>query len=78
MTNFKRREQNMFGRLVANSFKEMFENIVETHLGCNNLTEKLFIRIATTTSIIVEEYLSKEMEFVVTFLIKKGAHNKSC
>ncbi|XP_057864405.1 indole-3-acetate O-methyltransferase 1-like [Cryptomeria japonica] len=59
MTDFERGEANIFGRLIANSYRAALENIVEAHLGCKRSTEELFLRIGKRASILVDEYVSR-------------------
>ncbi|GLJ28193.1 hypothetical protein SUGI_0553770 [Cryptomeria japonica] len=70
-TDVKKGEENMFGRIVANQHRALFENIVEAHLGCKKVTNEFFLKIAERASIQFEEYLSKKIELLVAFLKKK-------
>ena len=71
LTHVQRGEENMFGMLVGNNCKAVFECIIQAQLGCERLTQEFFSRISKRASIFGEEYLSQKIEVVVAFLTKK-------
>eukprot|EP00253_Pinus_taeda_P017949 PITA_17949 len=67
-------EEAMFGRIVGNFYRAMFENIVKSHLGSDEyLVDEFFSRYAKRAAAKYPEYLHRTLDLVVTFLVRKGA-----
>uniref|UniRef100_A0A0D6QUI2 Uncharacterized protein n=1 Tax=Araucaria cunninghamii TaxID=56994 RepID=A0A0D6QUI2_ARACU len=71
MSQVKTGEEDMFGRMVANTYRALFDNIVEAHLGCDQLTNEFFSKVAQRAAANYLEYLPNTMDIVFALLLRK-------
>ena len=66
-------EEEMFGRLVGNYYRSVFENLVATVLGSNEkkMVDEIFNRIAKTAAAKYGEFLADTVDVAISVLIRK-------
>ena len=66
-------EEEMFGRLVGNYYRSVFENLVATVLGSNEkkMVDEIFNRIAKTAAAKYEEFVADTVDVAISVLIRK-------
>lgn len=71
MTEVRQGEEEMFGIRWGNHYRALFENIIRSHLGCENLTNEFFSRIAKRAAAKSYEYVAKTIDIAVVVLRRR-------
>eukprot|EP00253_Pinus_taeda_P023274 PITA_23274 len=64
-------DEEMFGRMVSNTYRAAFENLVSAQLGSNVLTDEFFLRIEKRATSKCQEYTLNRGDLLGAFLIRK-------
>jgi jasmonate O-methyltransferase len=65
-------EEEMFGKIVGNFYRAVFENIVGTHLGSDEqMVDEIFKRIAKRAAAKYGEFLPNTLDVAVACLVSK-------
>jgi len=64
-------DEEIFGRMVTNSYRAAFENLVRAQLGSDVLTNEFFLRIEKTATAKCQEYLRNRNDQLLAFLVRK-------
>eukprot|EP01018_Ginkgo_biloba_P003397 Gb_02312 [translate_table: standard] len=72
MREVREGEEEMFGRVVANNYRALFESLVGAHLGSHDLIDHFFSRIATRAASKWQDYVSNQVDLLVAFLVRKA------
>ena len=68
----RQREEQMYGRMVGNYYRSVFENLVATLLGSNEkMVAEIFNRIAKTAAAKNREFLADAVDVAISVLIRK-------
>lgn len=72
LTEVREGEEEMFGRIVGNYYRALFENIVGAHFEWNEyLIDEFFSRIEKRAAAKYREYLPNTLDLVIAFLLRK-------
>eukprot|EP01018_Ginkgo_biloba_P035901 Gb_13774 [translate_table: standard] len=72
MREVREGEEEMFGIVVANHYRALFENVVGAHLGSPDLINHFFSRIANRAASKWQDYVSNQLDLLVAFLVRKA------
>lgn len=64
-------DEKMFGRMVSDTYRAAFENLVGAQLGSDVLTDEFYLRIERTATAKCQEYLRNRGDQLVAFLVRK-------
>jgi indole-3-acetate O-methyltransferase len=64
-------DEEMFGRMVTNSYRAAFENLVRAQLDSDVLTNEFYLRIEKMATAKCQEYLRHRGDQLVAFLVRK-------
>eukprot|EP01018_Ginkgo_biloba_P003404 Gb_03917 [translate_table: standard] len=71
MREVREGEEEMFGRVVANNYRALFESLVGAHLGSHDLIDHFFSRIANRAASKWQDYVFNQVDLLVAFLVRK-------
>eukprot|EP01018_Ginkgo_biloba_P003391 Gb_02345 [translate_table: standard] len=72
MCEVREGEEEMFGRVVANNYRALFESLVGAHLGSHDLINNFFSKIANRAASKWEDYVSNRVDLLVAFPVRKS------
>ena len=71
ISEVRKGDEEMFGRMVSNNYRAAFENLVRAQLGSDVLTNEFFWRMEKMATDQCQEYVRHRIDLLGAFLFRK-------